>query len=255
MVNSMADDSGTPVLELDHVYAGYARDLDILQDVSLSVPEGALRGLIGLNGAGKSTLLMTAIGFVRSSRGRIRLYGEDISSIAPHQCIGRGLYMLPQQSSLFPYLTVRQNLEFIAKKRNTDIAAAVERFAELGPYLRWQAGNLSGGWQKMVEFAKALLAEPRVLLIDEPTVGLSPGFARRVYDWIGLIREQRNMSILLVDHNIEKVVELADYMYVLSLGRIVAEGPTQAFSRDLRGEVQKWLGLQAAPKPANQVRR
>lgn len=246
-----ADDGATAALAFDQVYSGYTRDLDILQDISLSVPEGALRGLVGLNGAGKSTLLMTAVGFVRLHSGRISLYGKDISHIAPHQCIDRGLYMLPQQSSLFPYLSVRQNLQFIAKKRGSDIEAAVELFAELGPYLRWRAGNLSGGWQKMVEFAKALLAEPRVLLIDEPTVGLSPSFARRVYDWIGVIREQRNMSILLVDHNIEQVVKLADYMYVLSLGRIAAQGLTQEFSGDLRGEVQKWLGLRAAPKPAN----
>jgi branched-chain amino acid transport system ATP-binding protein len=246
-MNITTDDTNPAALEFDHVYAGYTRDLDILQDVSFTVPDGALRGLIGLNGAGKSTLLMAAIGFVRSRRGRIQLYEADISNISPHHCIGRGLYMLPQQSSLFPYLSVRQNLEFITRQRNTDIAAAVERFTELGPYLRWKAGNLSGGWQKMVEFAKALLAEPRVLLIDEPTVGLSPGFARRVYDWIGLIREQRNMSILLVDHNIEQVVKLASYVYVLSLGRIVAQGRSEELSKDLRGEVQKWLGLRPAP--------
>ncbi len=241
-------EGSTPALAFDRVYSGYTRDLNILQDISLSVPEGALRGLIGLNGAGKSTLLMTAIGFVRSHSGRISLHGEDISNIAPHQCIGRGLYMLPQQSGLFPYLSVRQNLEFIARKRGSDIGAAIERFAELEPYLRWRAGNLSGGWQKMVEFAKALLARPRVLLIDEPTVGLSPSFARRVYDWIDLIREEQQVSILLVDHNIQQVVKLADYMYVLSLGHIVTEGDTKTFSGDLRAEVQKWLGLRGAAK-------
>ncbi len=235
--------NGTIALAFDGVCSGYVQDIDILKDISLVIPAGSLHGLIGLNGAGKSTTLMTAIGFVPLHAGRISLHGEDISNILPHRCIDRGLYMLPQQSSLFPYMSVRHNLEFIARRRGSDIAMAVDLFSELKPYLRRRAGNLSGGWQKMVEFAKALLAKPRVLLVDEPSVGLSPNFARRVYDWIDLIRQEGDVSILLVDHNIERVVELADYMHVLSLGSIVAEGETGMFSGDLRTKVREWLGM------------
>src|SRR5690625_4180362 len=102
---------------------------------------------------------MTAVGFVQLHGGRVFFHGNDISNTAPYHCIDRGLYMLPQQSSLFPYMTVRQNLAFIAKKRGTNLDTALGRFNELEPYMRWRAGNLSGGWQKMVEFAKALLAK------------------------------------------------------------------------------------------------
>lgn len=245
-----ADNTLGTALALEGVYAGYSKDLDILQDISLGLSPGALQGLIGLNGAGKSTLLMAAMGFVRPRRGRVYLHGEDISGIPPHNCIGRGLYMLPQQSSLFPYLSVRQNLDFVAKARGSDIAMALEQFPDLKAYLRVQAGDLSGGWQKMLEFAKALLARPQVLLVDEPSVGLSPAFAREVYEWLRVIREHQDIAVLLVDHNIEQAVTLTDYMYVLSLGRIVAQGPTQEFSGDLRAQVQRWLGLERAPQGA-----
>lgn len=238
--------AGDTALSLKGIYAGYGKGLDILQDVSLDLPPGALHGLIGLNGAGKSTLLMTAMGFLHPRRGRVLLDGEDISGIASHRCLGRGLYMLPQHSGLFPYLSVRQNLEFVAKARGGDVDTALEQFPDLKQYLRRQAGDLSGGWQKMLEFAKAVLARPQVLLVDEPSVGLSPSFASEVYGWLERIRADSGMAILLVDHNIEKAVALTERIYILSLGRIVAQGATREFSGDLRAQVQNWLGLTGA---------
>lgn len=229
-------------LEVAGLTVGYQADLHVLHDVSLQVQVGQLCGLIGLNGAGKSTLLKAICGFLRPSAGGVRLFGEDITATAPHRVLRQGLYLVPQESSLFPYLSVADNLALVARARGTDVELAYQRFPVLRDLRRTLAGNLSGGQQKMVEFARALLARPRMLLVDEPTVGLAPLVAQEVYGWLEAFRRE-GISILLVDHNIPRVVHMADYIYVLNLGRIVAHGPRSQFQRDLRQQVQQWLGF------------
>jgi branched-chain amino acid transport system ATP-binding protein len=242
------------LLTLKDVTAGYVGDIDILRSVDVSVAEGAIAGLIGLNGAGKSTIMKTICGFLRPKSGAITFDGVDITGIAPHRVIDRGIYYIPQESSLFPYMSVENNLrlplEHLSRsqgKPTTDeIAARFEDMFQKFPMLRERrranAGDLSGGQQKMLEFAKAYLVRPRLCLIDEPSIGLSPKIAEEVYQWIDLFAAQRT-AILLVDHNVRRVVRMSAFIYVLSLGEITASGPPEAFTGDLHEQVKTWLGI------------
>ena len=238
---------GRPLLAVDRVTCGYDPGIDIIQDVSIAVPPGSVVGLIGLNGAGKSTLMRTICGFVRCRSGRVLLDGEDATGLQPHTLIDRGVWYIPQESSLFPYLSVRDNLGIVVDRLRTPEArqryeAVLAEFPLLQGRLRTSAGNLSGGQQKMLEFAKALIVRPRLCLIDEPTVGLAPRLADEIYRWVERLRHE-GASILLVDHNIREVIELSDVVYVMSLGRITASGPGARFAEDLHGQVRQWLGI------------
>lgn len=242
-----AGNGGPPLLAVDGVTCGYEPGIDIIQDVSVEVPPGSVVGLIGLNGAGKSTLMRTICGFVRCRRGRVLLDGQDATGRPPHTLIDRGVWYIPQDSSLFPYLSVRDNLGVVVDRLRTPEArqryqAVLAEFPLLQARLRTPAGNLSGGQQKMLEFAKALVVRPRLCLIDEPTVGLAPKLADEIYGWVERLRRE-GASILLVDHNIRQVIELSDLVYVMSLGRITASGPSALFAEDLHGQVRQWLGI------------
>jgi branched-chain amino acid transport system ATP-binding protein len=242
------------LLTLTDVTAGYVADIDILRSVNVSVGEGAVTGLIGLNGAGKSTIMKTICGFLRPKSGAITFNGSDITGIAPHQVIDRGIYYIPQESSLFPYMSVENNLrlplEHLSRSQGSPTQAEIatrfdetfDKFPVLRDRRRANAGDLSGGQQKMVEFAKAYLVRPRLCLIDEPSIGLAPKIAEEVYHWIDLFAAQRT-AILLVDHNVRRVVKMSAFIYVLSLGEITASGPPEAFTGDLHEQVKTWLGI------------
>ena len=238
------------LLNVENVTAGYAQDIDVLRDVSLQVHAGRVSGLIGLNGAGKSTVVKTICGFLRPKAGQVNFMGELISGVAPHQLIDLGICCIPQESSLFPYLTVEENLLLplqgrrkkfrdVIAQRYEDVLAA---FPAVREKRRAQAGDLSGGQQKQVEFAKAWLQQPRMCLIDEPSIGLSPIMAEEVFTWIEKF-SQAGMGILLIDHNVRRVVRMSDYVHVLSLGRITAAGKKEEFQGDLHEQVKQWLGL------------
>ena len=239
-----------PLLELDGVTAGYAQDIDVLRDVSLAVHAGEVCGLIGLNGAGKSTVVKTICGFLAPKAGRIAFAGESIAGIAPHRLIDRGICCIPQESSLFPYLTVEENLllplQGRARRFAADMKARYDEVLSIFPALRErrgaQAGDLSGGQQKQVEFAKAWLQRPRLCLVDEPSIGLSPVLAEEVFTWIERFARS-GMGILLIDHNVRRVVKMSDRIHVLSLGRITAAGGREDFQGDLHEQVRQWLGL------------
>jgi ABC-type branched-subunit amino acid transport system ATPase component len=238
------------LLNVDNVTAGYARDIDVLRDVSLAVHAGQVSGLIGLNGAGKSTVIKTICGFLTPKAGRIEYRGESIAGIAPHRLIDKDICCIPQESSLFPYLSVEENLKLPiqgrARKFAVEAAARYEQVLEIFPALkarrRAQAGDLSGGQQKQVEFAKAWLQRPRLCLVDEPSIGLAPILAEEVFGWIQKFA-QSGMGILLIDHNVRRVVKMSDRIHVLSLGRITAAGGREDFEGDLHEQVRQWLGL------------
>jgi branched-chain amino acid transport system ATP-binding protein len=238
------------LLEVDGVTAGYDQDIDVLREVSLQVHAGRVSGLIGLNGAGKSTVVKTICGFLAPKAGRIELDGESIRGIEPHRLIDRGICCIPQESSLFPYLNVEENLLLPLQGRSKRFAGEIaQRFEEvLGifPALRErrraQAGDLSGGQQKQLEFAKAWLQRPRLCLIDEPSIGLAPMLAEEVFHWIDRFAKA-GMGILLIDHNVRRVVRMSDRIHVLSLGRITASGGREDFQGDLHEQVRQWLGL------------
>lgn len=243
------------LLRVENVTAGYSADIDVLRDVSLEVEAGSVRGLIGLNGAGKSTVMKTVSGLLPPKAGRILFEDRDITTIRPHELIGLGIFYVPQESSLFPHMSVRDNLTIPLRRRRqlglvlpstTEEKHLFERTLETFPVLREklddQAGQLSGGQQKMVEFAKAYLLRPKLCMIDEPSIGLAPRLAEQVFDWIRMFAAE-GMAILLVDHNIRKVIELSDFIYVLSLGEITGAGTRQDFMGDMHEQVRAWLGL------------
>jgi ABC-type branched-subunit amino acid transport system ATPase component len=238
------------LLNVKKVTAGYAQDIDVLRDVSLTVEAGEVSGLIGLNGAGKSTVVKTICGFLSPKSGTIEFNGRSIAGIAPHTLIDHGICYIPQESSLFPYLTVEENLllplQGRAKKFGDRIRQRYEEALDAFPVLkekrRSQAGDLSGGQQKQVEFAKAWLQQPQLCLIDEPSIGLSPIMADEVFVWIEKFARS-GMGILLIDHNVRRVVRMSDRVHVLSLGKITAAGRRQDFEGDLHEQVRQWLGL------------
>ena len=245
-------ESAAPLLELRDVTAGYAEDIDVLREIRLRVDAGRITGVIGLNGAGKSTLVKTICGFLAPKSGSVRFRGEDISGIAPHTLIDRGICCIPQESSLFPYLSVQQNLllPLLGRPRRFDAAVKRSRLDEvyaMFPMLQDKrghaAGSLSGGQQKQLEFAKAWLQQPTLCLIDEPSIGLAPRIAEEVFVWIEKFTEA-GIGIVLIDHNVRRVVRMADRICVLSLGRVTAEGDAAEFQGNLHEQVQDWLGLQ-----------
>jgi branched-chain amino acid transport system ATP-binding protein len=239
-----------PLLAMEDVTAGYLGDIDVLRNVSLSVHAGRISGLIGLNGAGKSTLMKTLCGFLPPKSGRVTMAGRDISGKASHTMIDDGLWYIPQESSLFPYLTVAENLRLALEGRRRQFgdvieeryADTLERFPVLKEKLAAQAGDLSGGQQKSLEFAKAYMVRPKVCLIDEPSIGLAPRVATEIFEWIGRFAES-GMGILLVDHNVRRVVSMSNHIYVMSLGEITAEGSPEDFAGDLHAQVREWLGI------------
>jgi len=243
----------SPLLALAGVSAGYVPGIDILRGVDLEAEAGVITGLIGLNGAGKSTLMKTICGFLRPRAGRIEFDGNDVSGLPAHTAIDRGIFYIPQESSLFSYMTVEENLrlplEHLTRRAGmsrADLKARYARMLERFPVLDERrfakAGDLSGGQQKMLEFAKAYLVRPRLCLIDEPSIGLAPKVADEIYGWINLFAAER-MSILLVDHNVRRVIAMSRYLYVLSLGEIAAKGPSETFTGDLHEQVKTWLGI------------
>jgi len=243
-------ESSEILLDMDRVTAGYVGDIDVLRKVSIQVRKGKISGLIGLNGAGKSTLMKTLTGFLSPKSGAIRRAGRDISGLASHRMIDEQIWYIPQESSLFPYLSVEENLRLPLEGRRNIYGAHIEarlqdtlaRFPVLRDKLREQAGNLSGGQQKSLEFGKAYMVQPQVCLIDEPSIGLSPRVASEVFQWIDVFAKS-GMGILLVDHNVRRVIAMSDHIYVLSLGEITASGTPSEFSGDLHAQVRQWLGI------------
>lgn len=218
--------AGTPTLSIRDLVAGYLPGVDILNGVSVSVHSHELAVIVGPNGAGKSTLIRAIFGLVPCRTGRVVFQGEDITGLTPHAITRLGMSYVPQVENVFPSLTVRENLEMGALDR----AAAPERIAalsELFPILderqKQRAGTMSGGERQMVAIAKALMPEPRVLLLDEPSAGLSPAMVDVVFAKIGEINES-GVTVVMVEQNARRALAMADRGYVLDLGRNRFEG-------------------------------
>jgi branched-chain amino acid transport system ATP-binding protein len=212
-----------------HTYYG---DSYVLQGVSLSVPRGRVVGILGRNGMGKTTLIRTIVGFTPPRRGSVVFKDRDITGWPSNRSVALGLGLVPQGRRVFPSLTVRENLD-VAQARNGQggDAWSVERVMDLFPRLRERAGNragkLSGGEQQMLAIARALMTNPELLLMDEPTEGLAPLLVREVGRVIERLKAS-GLSILLVEQNLAMAIRLADDVHVLSRGRIVHSGPAQA---------------------------
>jgi len=235
------------VLELEGVVAGYVAEIDILNGIRLGVEAGSITGVIGPNGAGKSTLLKTIFGFLHPRRGRIAFAGREIQTAAPHAIKQLGIGYVPQGVNIFPQLTVRENLElgaWVFRRDGRRVAAMLERayaaFPRLAQKRRFRATALSGGEAKMLSIAKEMVTEPRLLLVDEPSAGLSPKLSEQVYVQL-LDARRQGVTIFLVDQNIAKAVEISDYLYMLEMGRVRREGPRRDFADQLRDLIRDSL--------------
>ena len=239
-------DSTAGVLELRGLDVGYYKDLNILQDLNVKARKKQITTLLGANGVGKSTALKAAFGFLKPNRGDVVLENESILDIPTHQRIFKGLAYIPQQPGVFKDMTVEENLQlggwtFRKDKQQVrdKIEANYERFPVLREKRKQITGELSGGQQRMVEISRTLMAEPKVLLVDEPTAGLSKMLAEEVYEMLKMLVTVDKLTILLVDQEIRQALKIADYVYVLELGRNKFEGPAQQFT-DL--EKAFWVG-------------
>jgi branched-chain amino acid transport system ATP-binding protein len=232
------------MLEIDHLYVGYYKDLNILQGVSLTARTSQITAVLGPNGVGKSTLLKSIFGFVKPQGGEIRFAGQNIVGTPAHHLVDLGISYIPQHQSVFPQMTVEENLELGAWSFRQDsdrirekIEANYERFPILRERRRSPAGELSGGMQRMVEVGRVMMTDPKLILVDEPTAGLALMLARDIYQLIVRLKEE-GVTILLVDQNIRQAIEISDYVYVLELGRNRHEGPRDEFD-DLKKAL--WL--------------
>ena len=228
------------LLEVDGIVAGYVAGIDILNGLQLRVEAGTITGIIGPNGAGKSTLLKTIFGFLHPRQGRIVFDGREIQRLSPHTIKRLGISYAPQGTNIFPHLTVQENLQlgaWVFRRQGARVAGCVERaytaFPRLREKRRRRATALSGGEAKMLSVAKEQVTDPTLLLVDEPSAGLAPLVTQQVYAQLLQARAQ-GVTILLVDQNISKAVEISDYLYMFEMGQVRHEGPRQVFTDQLR---------------------
>ena len=234
-------------LDVHDVVAGYLEGIDVLTGVSLAVERGSITGIIGANGAGKSTLLKTIFGFLHPRRGRIVLDGREIHTLPPHAVKRLGVSYVAQGASVFPQLTVQENLAlgaWVFRRNRARLAAMLERawstFPRLREKRRARATTLSGGEAKMLSLAKELVTEPGLLLVDEPSAGLSPKITEQVYARLLQARDA-GATILLVDQNIAKAIAVSDYLYMIEMGRVRHHGPRAVFAAEVRDLVRDAL--------------
>ncbi len=225
------------MLEVKDLFAGYYKDLNILQNVSLKAPSAKITTVLGANGVGKSTLLKAIFGFLKPNSGEILLSGEDIIATPTYERINLGLAYIPQHPGVFRHMTVEENLELGAwtfrrdkKQIKRKLAENYERFQVLKDRRKSPAGDLSGGMQRMVEIGRTLMTNPQVILIDEPTAGLAKLLSEMVYAMCADLRDKEGLTIVLVDQEIRQALKIADYVYVLELGRNKFEGPVHEFT-------------------------
>jgi len=215
-----AEENG-PLLAVDELVAGYVPEVDILDGVTLDVREGEIATVIGPNGAGKSTLIKTIFGLLHPRRGRVTLRGEDLTGLAPHSITRRGMSYVPQLDNVFPNLTVEENLEMGSLDRSRTrerIGVMYELFPRLGERRSQAAGTMSGGERQMLAMGRALMPEPHVLLLDEPSAGLAPAFVEAIFEKVRDINEA-GVTVVMVEQNARRALGMSDRGYVLDLGR------------------------------------
>ncbi|MGW1213831.1 urea ABC transporter ATP-binding subunit UrtE [Streptomyces sp. NPDC002499] len=214
------------MLELSNVRAGYDRS-PVLHGVTVSVPKDGVAAVLGHNGAGKSTLLRAAMGLLKPKSGTVLLDGEDITRLAPHQRVARGMAYVPQGQQSFPHLTTAENLQLVADGRpdgKEAIAEALDLFPVLRELSGRRAGLLSGGQRQQLALARALVTRPRLLLLDEPTEGIQPSVVAEIEETILALSRRGGLSVLLVEQHVGFAMRAAQRYYVLEAGRVTSTG-------------------------------
>ena len=236
----------TAMLEIATLSAGYG-EVRVLEAVSLAVAPGSITALVGSNGAGKTTLMRTVAGLVQATAGRIALEDVDLGPAAPHERVERGVSLVPEGRLIFPGFSVEKNLRIgaVAPHARPGRRRRMEEMYALFPILaerrRQPGGTLSGGEQQMLAIARGLMSEPRLLLLDEPSLGLAPAVARTLFEMILRIRDA-GVTVFIVEQDIRSTLEIADSAYVLENGRIAMSGQAAALLEDPQVR-QSYLGL------------
>jgi branched-chain amino acid transport system ATP-binding protein len=229
-------DPASVALEVKDLYVGYYRDLNILQGINLKAQQAQITTVLGANGVGKSTMFKAIYGFLKPNQGRVLLDGQDVTGIPTFKLIEKGLAYIPQHPGIFRWMSIEENLEMGAytfRKDKARLKQKIEEIYERFPVLKERrkslAGKLSGGQQRMVEVGRTLMTDPTVMLVDEPTAGLAKLLSEEVYQMLVRLKES-GITILLVDQEIRRALKIADYVYVLELGRNKYEGPVDQFT-------------------------
>jgi branched-chain amino acid transport system ATP-binding protein len=227
-------DGDSTVLETEDLVAGYVSEVDILNGVSISVRQGEIVSVVGPNGAGKSTLIKTIFGFLKPRRGKVVFQGEDIAGAKPHTITRKGMSYVPQLDNVFPSLTVEENLEVgsLDQSRTGDqIERMYELFPRLGERRGQTLGTMSGGERQMVAMARALMTEPHVLLLDEPSAGLAPAFVDAIFEKVADIN-RTGVTIVMVEQNARRSLAMSHRGYVLDVGQNKFEGSGKELLED-----------------------
>ena len=235
-------------LEVRDLHAGYSQDIDILRGLSVTAREGMLTTIIGANGVGKSTLLKTIIGQLRPHGGSIRFGSRDMIGVKTRDLVRMGIAYVPQKHALFQDMTVQENVEMATWAFRGDrprakeaVETVFQRAAFLEAFRTKRAGLMSGGQQRLMQLELALMSNPALMLIDEPTVGLDPKRARQIYDHLRRLVTEEKRTILMVDQNVISGTDVADYIYVLELGANKLEGSKETFDEEYRDAIAEWL--------------
>ncbi|MDR6759185.1 branched-chain amino acid transport system ATP-binding protein [Mycoplana sp. BE70] len=236
------------MLEVNDVVAGYLPDIDILRGVSVIARPGQLTTIIGANGVGKSTLLKTIVGQLRPHSGTIGYCGRDLTTLETRDLVRNKIAYVAQHHALFKDMSVAENVEMATWSFRNDRARArraIERAYGRAPYLKEfasrRAGLMSGGQQRLMQLELALISDPDLILVDEPTVGLDPKRAATIYEHMRRLVTEEGKTILMVDQNVIAGVDVADYIYVLELGANKIEGSKEKFDAEYRDTIATWL--------------
>jgi len=237
------------VLSAHNIVAGYVDEIDILQNVSVDVQEQQITSVIGPNGSGKSTLMRVICGFLTPKSGQVLWDDTDLTGRQSHTMAGLGICYLPQERTVYPHLTVEQNIylgSWTFRRDKARIRHELSRVYDLFPMMqerrKSKAGNLSGGMQKILEVARGMMIRPEILICDEPTVGLAPIIAKEVYDTIERLKAD-GLTILLVDQNVREAIRIGDQIYVLEVGQNKVNGTRAEFEANQHDMIKDWLQI------------
>jgi len=225
------------MLEVNDLYVGYYKDLNILQGIDITAQTGKITAVLGANGVGKSTLLKAIYGFLKPNAGEIYMDGQRVDGTPTYKLIDLGISYIPQHTGIFRWMSVEENIQLGGwtfrrdkQRLKRKIGENYERFPILKEKRKQPAGELSGGQQRMVELSRTMMTDPTLILVDEPTAGLAKLLSREVYQMLVDLRDRDGLTIILVDQEIRKALKIADYVYVLDLGRNKFDGPVEEFT-------------------------
>lgn len=234
------------MLRLENLHVAYG-DIQVLWGVSLEIPENAIVSLLGSNGAGKTTTLKTVLGMLRPSQGQVWFCGEDITRKPTHTIVNSGLYLVPEWRGTFSTLTVLENLELGAfptrarSLKNSTLRRVFDIFPRLQERQSQFAGTLSGGERQMLAIGRALMAQPKLLILDEPSLGLAPLIVSNIFEVIRRISAE-GVTVLVVEQNVHKALEISTYAYILENGSIVSQGSSASLLKDKQIQ-EAYLGI------------